>query len=193
MNYLNAFLIIFILYIPIYFITLILLLKQNHYFSITKTTISSLALLEGWKDNLFSMATLLYGVLSIFSIIKYLYIYGLSAFTIIAAMSLFVVSIGTALAGLIQLDFNKSLHYFIAKLLFSSLIVTEILFSISYLFIDISVIISVVSVFLLILTIILIIRAWRNLGKGRKFASLEWSVLIGTMIWNILFAISLLD
>lgn len=188
---LKILMILFLVYIPIYALTLIVLLKSNKEFSIHSVTVSSLVQLSKKKAKIFNTATMLYGFLSIPTILKYIAIIDINIHSILCILLYTIVSIGTICVGILPKDRHARPHTIVAILLFSTLFLASFVFSLSFLFSPSLINISIFSLIQLILTSILFYKV-ENMTNETKFAFWEWMSLFGTMIWNIVFTYSLL-
>lgn len=191
MAILNLLMLIYIIYILFYLLALLILLYSNPNFSINKNTVSSLSILPKPKNIVFNILTSLYGILGLSSLVKFIISNEINLYIIVCSIFWLFICIGTFLIGIFPVNIDQSRHNIIAKLLFPCLLIVEVLFTLIFIVSTNYKFVSVFGLLLFIITIILLIKA-KNIKAGTKYAFWEWLTLIGTMIWNIIFALTLL-
>lgn len=179
----NIFLIIFIVYIPGFAFSLFYRLKSN---DIKEKSISSLAKDKYPYNIAFNLGVSIYGLLSIFSIIKF-YKSFQSDYSLLMSVLYIIISLSTILVGVFPVSKSSFKHKVVAIVLFASLLVLEALFSFAFLSFPGFIIISSISFILLFCTTFLIANANKRL-ESRAFFKYESAVLIGTFIWNMIFS-----
>ncbi len=181
----NIFLIIFIVYIPGFAFSLFYRLKSN---DIKEKSISSLAKDKYPYNIAFNLGVSIYGLLSIFSIIKF-YKSFQSDYSLLISVLYIIISLSTILVGVFPVSKSSFKHKIVAIVLFASLLVLEVLFSFAFLSFPGFKIVSAFSAVLLFSTILLVLNANRKL-ESRVFFKYECAVLIGTFIWNMIFSLT---
>lgn len=188
---LNLLITVFIIYIPIFGISIFILTKRSRKYSVLKNSISSLARLKHPYDTIFNILVGLYGILSISSIVRFLTEYN-SIFPMLFSLFYFIVAIGTLFIGIFSTDENSKAHKITSILLFSSLLILGILASLLFLLNNIFIYVSITSFLIFLLTLKLIWEA-KNMKYEKGYSRYEWSVFIATLIWNLLFSVTLLQ
>lgn len=183
----NIFLIIFIVYIPSFAFALFHRLKSN---DIKEKSISSLAKDKYPYNIAFNLGVSIYGLLSIFSIIKF-YKSFQSDYSLLMSVLYIIISLSTILVGVFPVSKSSFKHKVVAIILFASLLVLEALFSFAFLSFPGFTIVSAFSAVLLFFTILLVLNANRKL-ESRVFFKYECAVLMGTFFWNMIFSFCML-
>lgn len=193
MKYLNLLISLFIIYIPIYLVTLLSTVRKNNKkYSFYTNSISHITHLKKPYSHYFNILTSTYGALSIFTIVKFYQIAENNIFIDSICMAYGLISLSTFLVGFFPLNFNKKKHNAIAVLLFISLLIFETLF-ILILGTDKRFLIpSIFATILTIFTALLLYKA-KEIDREEDYAIYEWIVFIGTLIWNLAFSFIILN
>lgn len=198
MNILDVFLTIYLIYIPVFLIVLLVLLRNNPAYSIRTKTVSELAFLDRPWSQIFDLLTFFYGLLGLFAVVKFITVNNVSPYVFICLISLAMVCLGTILEALFPLNVNKTRHFGATVILFFWLIITEITFSFSFLISESYIWISLLSGFMLFMTLILLYKARRhvktlgNYNNSPEYCQWEWALILTTFAWNFLFTLTLL-
>jgi hypothetical membrane protein len=185
-----CYLIVFIIYIPIYLVVLILIGSKNLHYSAHKSVISNLASTEKPWGNIFNIFTSLYGLLSLILPYSLIYKYSFNLPNLLGALVLITIGIGTFLIGFFPVEQNRVKHRKISNFIFAIVIVTGLTFaSIFNQFEYFPNTMRLVNIGVLIIGTIFVLI---TLIRRQANSMLEWSTLIGTFIWNISLSLSLL-
>lgn len=187
---LNAIILLFIIYIPIFGFSLFLLTFVNKKYSISKNSISSLAKLKYPFNIIFNILVSIYGLISFAPLIKFETSFA-SPLSYLFLIFYIFVSIGTILVGVCPTNSNLKIHKLVSIFLFTSLVILELISSSLFILSESFFVISVFSFILLIFTLILIIKA-RDMDEESRYSKFEWIVIFGTFIWNVIFSLIIL-
>jgi len=175
---------LFIIYLVIYTCILIILKSKIKGYSIHKHVVSLLGVEKSPFGSIFNLSTIIYGLLSFSMISPLLNQYGNNPLVILGIISLISTGVATILVGIFPMNIPRA-HKFVSYYVFSSVLVTGIIFTPIFITYGLSKFMIWLSIWTILSTFLLSMVA---LVEKRTNSFLEWSNLFYTILWNFSFA-----
>lgn len=180
---------LFILYLPVYVFVLLLLKTKIKGYSARLNVVSLLATAKKPWGVVFNFSTILYGLLSFVLPVSLTLALGVSVLSVFGAFLLTLTGIATILVGIFPMNKKGKHHEIVSYLVFSSVIITGLafipIFNLNHIFPQYM---KLVNIGVIGVTTLLAFFSYAN---KQTSSVLEWTSLIGTIVWNFLLAVSL--
>ncbi|MFZ2522890.1 MAG: DUF998 domain-containing protein [Minisyncoccia bacterium] len=183
------FLLLFIIYLPVYVFLLFFLITKIKGYSTKSNVVSLLATAVKPWGPIFNFSTILYGLLSFAVPINLVLTLGVNTLSIFGALLLLTTGTATILVGIFPMNKSDRNHKTVNYIVFSSIIFTGLvfipIFNLSNIFLPYMKLVNYGALGITVLHSLI-----SHIYK-RTSPVLEWSSLIGTIGWNLLLSISL--
>lgn len=190
---LEFFLILFVIYLPIFVVFLFYLRKKNKKYSIKKCVVSLLATGPKPWGIYFNIATSIYGILGMILPICLIRVLGPNWLSAIGIGVLFLVCLFTILVGFFPMNRNLESHKNISYLVYSAVFAVAVVFVFILPQSDVlPKMLQLINYWIIFVSVILFISFMRN-KRIEPNPVVEWTTLLSTIAWNLILAVSLIQ